>query len=267
VTASAGDHGLVAAFAAPFLGGIPVTVFVLETAAPHKVPALEAFDVYLERAGQTYAEAQAAALTFAQRRGAFYLHAYGGSVSGGGSEDPHPGARTGASDPRRRSGTGGQGQLNPCNRPGLPGPCPRTRIIGMQTEVSSAPAALLPDRRLDEDYPASPTLADGPAGGVGAWAHQPARKGAIRKVLVVREETLLEAIQWLAAKAHLIAEGSSAVGIVALRETRPRWAGERVAVVLSGSDLGGEILQRGLARHLEGNAEDAAGRSRASLGA
>jgi hypothetical protein len=69
VTASAGDHGLVAAFAAPFLGGIPVTVFVLETAAPHKVPALEAFDVYLERAGQTYAEAQAAALTFAQRRG------------------------------------------------------------------------------------------------------------------------------------------------------------------------------------------------------
>jgi hypothetical protein len=69
VTASAGDHGLAVAFAAPFLSGIPATVFVPETAAPNKVPALEAFDVYLERVGRTYAEAHAAALAFARASG------------------------------------------------------------------------------------------------------------------------------------------------------------------------------------------------------
>jgi len=267
VTASAGNHGLAVAFAARLLSGIPVTVFVPETAAPNKVHALEAFGVRLERAGRTYAEAHAAALAFARRQGACYLHAY---------EDPWVVAGQGTIALELIEAlpdldavlvpVGGGGLISGIAR-AYQALAPRTRILGVQTDASSALAASLRDGRLYEDYPAGPTLADGLAGGVGAWAYQLALEGAIHEVLVVREETLLEAIRWLAAEAHLIVEGSGAVGIAALWETGPRWAGQRVAVVLSGSNLEGEILLHGLKRYLERRTEDSVGRSRAPIGA
>jgi threonine dehydratase len=267
VTASAGNHGLAVAFAARLLSGIPVTVFVPETAAPNKVRALEAFGVHLERVGRTYAEAHAAAVAFARHQGACYLHAY---------EDPWVVAGQGTIALELMEAlpaldavlvpVGGGGLISGIAR-AYQALAPRTRIIGVQTEASPALAASLRDGRLYEDYPAGPTLADGLAGGVGAWAYQLALEGAIHEVFVVREETLLEAIGWLAAEAHLIVEGSGAVGIAALWETGPRWAGQRVAVVLSGGNLEGEILLRGLTRYLERQTEDSAGRSCAPVGA
>ncbi len=250
VTASAGNHGLAVAFAARTLGGIPVTVFVPETAAPNKIQALQAFGVELHRVGRSYAEAHEAALAFAASSGACYVHAY---------EDPWVVA--------------GQGTialeileelpevdavLVPVGGGGLisgiatvyQALAPTTRIIGVQTEASPALAASLRDGRLYADYPAGPTLADGLAGGVGALAYHLACQGAIHEVTVVREETVLRAIGMLAVEAHLIVEGSGAVALAALLEDPDRWAGRRVVLILSGGNLDGEILERAVVHFL-----------------
>ncbi|MDW8185353.1 MAG: threonine/serine dehydratase [Anaerolineae bacterium] len=244
VTASAGNHGLAVAFVARMGGGIPTTVFVPETAAQNKIRALESLEVPLKRVGWSYEEAHAAALAFAASTGACYIHAY---------EDPWVVAGQGTIAleileelPQADAvlvPVGGGGLIS-----GIAlvyqALAPQTRIIGVQTEASPALAASLRDGRLYADYPAGPTLADGLAGGVGALAYQLARQGAIHEVVVVREETVLRAIGLLAVEAHLIGEGSGAVGLAALLEDPERWVGKRVVLILSGGNLDGEILKR-----------------------
>ncbi len=64
---------------------------------------------------------------------------------------------------------------------------------------------------------------------------------------MVREETVLRAIGLLTVEAHLIAEGSGAVGLAALLEDPERWSGRTAVLVLSGGNLDGVILQRAVA--------------------
>ncbi len=253
VTASAGNHGLAVAYAARLLGGIPTTVFVPETAARNKIRALEAFEVQLKRVGQSYAEAHEAAQAFAASTGACDIHAYEDLwvVAGQGTialeilnELPQADAVL--------VPVGGGGLISGIATV-YQALSPQTRIIGVQTEASPALAASLRDGQLYADYPAGPTLADGLAGGVGALAYHLARQGAIHEVAVVREETLLQAIGLLAVEAHLIVEGSGAVGLAALLEDAERWKGRSVVLILSGGNLDGEILQRAVTAFLAGD--------------
>ncbi len=255
VTASAGNHGLAVAFVARLLGGIPTTVFVPETAARNKIRALGSLEVSLKLIGRSYEEAHEAAQAFAASTGACYVHAY---------EDPWVVAGQGTIAleileelPQADAvlvPVGGGGLIS-----GIAtvyhALSPQTRIIGVQTEASPALAASLRDGKLYADYPAGPTLADGLAGGVGGLAYHLARQGAIHEVVVVREETLLQAIGLLAVEAHLIVEGSGAVGLAALLEDMERWNGRRVVLILSGGNLDGAILQRAVTAFLAGNLE------------
>lgn len=251
VTASAGNHGLAVAYAARLLGGIPTTVFVPETAARNKIRALEALEIQLKVVGRSYGEAHEAARAFAATTGACYVHAY---------EDPWVVAGQGTIaleilDELPQADVvlvpvGGGGLISGIATV-YAALSPQTRIIGVQTEASPALAASLRDGQLYDDYPAGPTLADGLAGGVGALAYHLARQGAIHEVVVVREETLLRAIGLLAVEAHLIVEGSGAVGLAALLEDVDRWSGRTVVLVLSGGNLDGEILQRAVTAFLE----------------
>lgn len=250
-TASAGNHGLAVAFAAQSFGGIPTTVFVPETAARNKVRALEAFGVHLRIAGRSYEEAHRAAQAFTEEVGASYIHAY---------EDPWvvAGQGTVALEILEELPevdavlvpVGGGGLISGIAQV-YSTLSPRTRIIGVQTEASPALAASLRDGKVYADYPAGPTLADGLAGGVGALAVHLARQGAIHDVIVVREATLLRAIGMLAVEAHLIVEGSGAVGLAALLEDPDRWAGRTVVLVLSGGNLDGEILRQAVNVYLQ----------------
>ena len=75
VVASGGNAGLAHAFAARALG-IRATVFVPEAAPEVKVQRIRAYGAEVVRAGSEYAEAFAAAVDFAQARGAAFAHAY-----------------------------------------------------------------------------------------------------------------------------------------------------------------------------------------------
>ena len=75
VTASGGNAGMAHAFAARAIG-VPATVFVPETAPAVKVARLHAYGATVRLVGSEYAEAYAAAVGFADERGAVFCHAY-----------------------------------------------------------------------------------------------------------------------------------------------------------------------------------------------
>jgi threonine dehydratase len=75
VTASGGNAGLAAAYAARELG-VPAEIFVPVTAPPVKVAKLGKLGARVVQVGNEYAEAAAAAVAHAEQTGALYCHAY-----------------------------------------------------------------------------------------------------------------------------------------------------------------------------------------------
>jgi threonine dehydratase len=75
VTASGGNAGMAHAFAARSLG-VPATVFVPESTPAVKVDRLHSYGADVRLVGTEYAEAYAAAVAFADDRGAVFCHAY-----------------------------------------------------------------------------------------------------------------------------------------------------------------------------------------------
>jgi threonine dehydratase len=75
VTASGGNAGMAHAYAARALG-VPATVFVPEGTPAVKVDRLHAYGADVRVGGSEYAEAYAAAVTFAEAAGAVFCHAY-----------------------------------------------------------------------------------------------------------------------------------------------------------------------------------------------
>jgi threonine dehydratase len=62
-------------------------------------------------------------------------------------------------------------------------------------------------------------------------------------VLVVKEETIARATSRLLMEEKIVAEPSSAVGIAALMEQPQRFAGKKVAVVISGGNLDERLIK------------------------
>ncbi|GAB3032427.1 serine/threonine dehydratase [Nocardioides flavus (ex Wang et al. 2016)] len=75
VVASGGNAGLAQAFVARELG-VRATVFVPETAPAVKVERIRRYGADVRRVGAEFAEAQEAAVLFAQEQGATFAHAY-----------------------------------------------------------------------------------------------------------------------------------------------------------------------------------------------
>ncbi len=94
--------------------------------------------------------------------------------------------------------------------------------------------------------PIAPTLADGVAGNVErdsiTWKLV---RRYVDDVVLVEEDEIADALRWAIDTPHLLIEGSAALGIAALRMHRLRdLAGRRVAVVLTGRSIGGEVVRR-----------------------
>ena len=75
VVASGGNAGMAHAYAAGALG-VHATVFVPETAPPGKIQRIREYGADVRQAGAEYAEANEAAIDYANTRGALFCHAY-----------------------------------------------------------------------------------------------------------------------------------------------------------------------------------------------
>jgi threonine dehydratase len=251
VAASAGNHALGVAYAASIVGGtLEATLFVPRTAPRAKVEKLRTFPVTVREDGQTYDDAHALALEHARATGATYVHAF---------EDPRTAAGQGTLaleilEAMPEVGTlvvpvGGGGLISAVAA-AVKDRAKGARIVAVQPEASPSLRESIRQGRPLLEYAAAPTLADGLAGGIGeiVFAH----RDLIDEVVVVPEAEIEEAIVALLAEDQVVAEGSGAVGVAALRAGLVRSAedGRPVVAVVTGGNIDAPILARLLQRRL-----------------
>jgi threonine dehydratase len=243
VTASAGNHGLGVAYAARALHLDNVTIVVPRTAPQAKVIKLRRFPITLRQAGQTYEEAHQAAEEIAVTTGSTYIPAY--------------------DDPQVIAGAGTCGLeiltdlpdvdtiIVPVGGGGLIAGIsvvaksiqPASKIFGVQPEASPA-AKLSFERNLPIDpYDHDPTIADGLAGGFGAYPFYIART-LIDDILLHSEPDLRQAVFTLIDQEQLVVEPSGAIAIAPLLQSGRRFQEQQVVCVLTGSNIDTNLLTR-----------------------
>ena len=97
---------------------------------------------------------------------------------------------------------------------------PDVRIVAVQPEASPALRDSIAQGQPLLDYAAQPTLADGLAGGIGTTVY--AHRHLIDEIVTVSEPEIEDAIVALVTHDQVVAEGSGAVGVAALRAGRLR---------------------------------------------
>ena len=222
VAASAGNHGQAVAWAARE-AGTEASIFVPLDAPMAKVEATTNYGARVERAGDLFEEALAAALEYADECGATFVHPF---------EDPVVIA--------------GQGTIGIELAEQVP--VLGTVVIpvgggGLAAGISLALRALRPDVRLVgvqagvDGY----TIAD------GIFVKSPGEftmsilDRTLDDLVSVGDERISEAIVLLLERAKLVVEGAGAVGIAALLEGKVGGSGP-VAVLLSGGNIDPTLL-------------------------
>jgi threonine dehydratase len=244
VTASAGNHGLGVAFAAERLGA-HATVVVAETASEAKVQALERFGVRLVRHGRTYDEAEAWAIDLAAQQGGRYVSPYNDPdvIAGQGTIGTEllaqvPGLATVVVP------VGGGGLLSGI---GMTTAAAGVRLVGVEPEQSTAMSAALAAGSV-VPVPVGPTLADGLAGNLepGSVTVDLAQKYA-SELVAVSEGEIEAAIRFLAFEHGIVAEGSAAVPVAAVRSGKVDLGAGPAAVVVTGRNITPTLLASVLA--------------------
>jgi threonine dehydratase len=246
VAASAGNHALGVAFAAQALGGgMPVALFVPETAPRAKVGKLRSFPVEVRQQGATYDDAHALALEHARRTGATYVHAFEDARTAAGQGTVALELIEQLPDLAAVVVPVGGGGLIAGMAAALKTRAPRARVIAVQPEASPALRESLRQGRALLEFAAGPTLADGLAGGIGeiAWEH----RNLIDEVVLVAERDIEDAIVALLAEDQVVAEGAGAVGVAAVRAGQVSTREGPVALVVTGANIDLPVLQRLLA--------------------
>ena len=249
VTASAGNHALGVAHAAQCLGGdLRATVFVPTSVPGAKLEKLRRFPVEVRQAGDLYDDTVAFAEAFEKETGATQVHAF---------EDPRVAAGQGTAALEIVSECPDVGTLLvPVGGGGLivgvaaaaKALVPNVRIVAVQPEASPALRESLKLGRPLLTYPAEPTLADGVAGGIGSIVFD--HRDLVDEVVTVTEEEIEDAIVALVSADQVVAEGSGALGVAAVRSGKVRAPKARPVVALvTGGNIDFHNLSRLCAAH------------------
>jgi threonine dehydratase len=246
VAASAGNHALGVAYAAQMLGLTQVDVYVQANAAPAKIVKLRHYNINLHLVGQSFEEAQQAALAHAERTGAIYISAYDDVdvVAGQGTvglEIMHdlPDVDTIVVP------IGGGGLIA-----GIATVAktinPLIKVIGVNPEASPSAYLSKRDGQPYDPYDHEPTLAHGLAGGFG---RVPFMIGMmlIDDIVLVSEDEMKRGIAALIDSDQILLEASGVAAIAAVLAGKVTDAGKCVAV-LSGGNIDAETLRLVLIR-------------------
>lgn len=241
VTASSGNHGLGAFYAARAFGGLKATVFVPTSAPRSKVEKLQQFEGQLVLEGKDYDEADLMAQEFARKQGATYIHACWDPVGIAGQGTV--GLEIMSDLPKVEAllvPVGGGGLIS-----GVAIAAktinPQVRVIGVQSEASPSGFLSLKDGRAYERYEAAPTIADGLAGGFGKLPLE-LIKGRVEEIVLVTEEEIRAAVLALLESDQLVVEGSGAVGVAALLFEKVDLRSKKVVAILSGGNIDADLL-------------------------
>jgi threonine dehydratase len=243
VAASAGNHALGVAHACRALGLGGADVFVQANAAPAKIAKLRRYPVTLHLVGDTYEEAQQAALARARETGASFVSAYDDPVVVAGQGTAGLEIVEELADFDSVVIPVGGGALMAGIAVAVKALRPGARIVGVNPEASPS-AKLSFERGIALDpYEHQPTLAHGLAGGFGRVPFEVARS-LVDSVALVSEDELKRGIVALIDAEQVLAEASGVAAVAAvLYGSVERIAGKRVVAVVSGGNIDAATLR------------------------
>ena len=235
VTASAGNHAQGVGFAA-METGIPARIFVPKVIPDSKLEAIKRYPVEIVIVGKLYDEAHEAAMSDAKESDRVYNGAFDEPLIMAGhgtvglemiSEVPDLDAVL--------VPVGGGGLI--CGMATvLKALHPKIEVIGCQSTASCAMTKSLEENRPYYTYPSKETIAEGLEGGIGEMTFELGRR-LIDRMVLVEEDEIRAAVQFLLKHHRLVVEGSGAVAVAALMFGRWSAPGRKVGLVLSGGNL------------------------------
>jgi threonine dehydratase len=245
VAASAGNHAQGVAFAAGLLG-CSATVIMPEGAPLPKVEATRGYGAQVVLTGSSVEDALAAALTYAERTGAVFIHPFDHPdiVAGQGTLgfeiiEQCPQVRTVIVPV-------GGGGLAAGIAVAIKDVAPSVSVVGVQAEaVAPYPASLAAGRPVPVQ--AEPTMADGIAVSRPGEIPFAIMAGLAERVVTVSEESLSRGLLLCLERAKQVVEPAGAAGVAALLE-HPRAFTPPIVVVLSGGNIDPLLLSK-LLRH------------------
>jgi threonine dehydratase len=236
VTASSGNHGLAVAKAGTDLG-VPVTVYVAETASPLKLAAIRALGATLETVSGPGIEAELLARECGEKTGRIYVSPYNDLevIAGQGTIGLELFEQQPALDAVFVS-VGGGGLISGVGS-ALKKLSPRTLVVGVWPENS---ACLLRAMEAGEivDVEESDTISDGTAGAVEPGSVTlPIARAVVDETLTVSETEIAAAMHQVAAAERWIIEGAAGVAVAGLLKSARRFRGRRLAAVICGRNI------------------------------
>jgi threonine dehydratase len=241
LTVSAGNHGLAVAHCCEALG-LSATIVVPESASRAKVEAIRRYPVALVERGANYDDAERAAREMERQTGATFVSPY--------------------NDPDVIAGQGTVGLEILEDAPGLDAIIvpvggggllagvaiaakavnPRIQIYGAEPMTSPTMTAALQAGRIVE-IEEQDTLADGCAGNIepGSITFPIIRK-LVDGIILVSEEAIRNAIANTAQADHIMIEGSAAVSIAALEDSRVM--GRSAGAIVSGRNISLDVFDK-----------------------
>jgi len=247
ITASSGNHGLAVSYGAKVFD-LEATVYVPENPNLEKLAAIKALGAKVIQAGKDYEEAYAKALETQRRTGAVFIHAF---------DDPAIIAGQGTIGVEVLQDlpeldtvivpVGGGGLISGISA-AVKAMKPETKVVGIQSTGAPAIYESWRRQRIVKKKSAK-TIADGLASRQpGDLTFQMIRK-YVDEMFLVTDSQICQAILFLARKLHIIAEPSAAASLAALLFKYKPKTREKIALIVSGGNISGELLKRLVASH------------------
>lgn len=245
ITCSSGNHGLATAIAAKKLD-IAAKIVIPETTPRKKVDKIKKYNVDLLLYGD-YDEAEQKALELAHEEGKTYISPY--------------------NDPDIIAGQGTIGLeileefpevenvLIPIGGGGLISGIATTiknknraiEVIGAQSEASPVMYESLKAGKIlkSEEVKIQDSIADGLSGGIeeGSITFTIIQKN-VNKVILVKEESIKEAIRLLWEKDSQVVEGAGAVGPAVVIENKEQFKNKKTVIIISGGNINDELFNK-----------------------
>jgi len=245
ITCSSGNHGLATAIAAKKLN-VAVKIVIPETTPRKKVDKIKKYNVDLVLYGD-YDEAEQKALELACKEGKTYISPYNDVdvIAGQGTigleileEFP---------EVEKVLAPVGGGGLCAGVAIAMKNKNRAIEVIGVQSEASPVMYESLRAGKIlkSEELKIQSSLADGLSGGIeeGSVTFKVAQKN-VDEIVLVKEETIKEAIRLLWEKDGQVIEGAGAVGPAVVIENKEHFKNKKTVIILSGGNIDDDLFNK-----------------------
>jgi len=244
IAASTGNHAAAFAYAMHHFG-LKGKVFLPKTVSSAKLEFIRSFNVEYELYGQDSLETEIYARQYAETNQAILVHPYNDPliVAGQGTMGLEIHEQLPDTDAVIVP-VGGGGMVSGILL-AFQALAPEVEVIGCQPAQSPEMYVSLQRGAIIEESITQPTLSDGTAGGMeqGAITFGYCQQ-YLRRLLLVEEEEIAEALRWSIKNRQMIIEGSAAMSIATLWKEKENLKGKKVVLVICGKRLSYEKMKK-----------------------